>query len=408
MKISTVSYCTKEGHLSELMKDGYPEDLTGLKFGKLEVLYKCALPKRNSYHCKCECDNERDFSRAELIGGHNKSCGNCIHDFTVSGDSGTRIYSSYRHMLDRCYNPNNTEYHNYGGRGIIVCDRWRECYSNFKEDMYEEFKIHASIHGENDTTLDRRDPDGNYCPENCRWLTIAEQQRNKRTTKFIMLNGFTGTLSEHVSRGNIKESTVRNRLYTGMNLADALTFPVQEQTNYFYKGTPLAKYCHDNGIDYKLVSGRIYLGWDIKSAVEAPIGITYKEWIGEKHSIIGLHTLYKGVRIFKYCKDNNICYDMVKHRIYNGWDVNSAIEAPVGVSYNDWLCMTGRVSEVKSKYWYDGHPLAYYCKVNNISYKLVENRLYVGWDIEDAIEAPKGTKYKVWLKMKKDSLDNDQ
>lgn len=402
---------TKEEQLNELMEDGYPEDLTGLKFGKLEIVYKCELPKRNSYHCKCECGNECDHTRSYLISGHNVTCGKCSRDLTVSGDSRTRIYSSYRHMLDRCYNPNNTEYYNYGGRGITVCDRWRECYGNFKEDMYEEFIAHAAIHGENDTTLDRRDPDGNYCPENCRWLTNAEQQRNRRNNRIVTLNGLTGTLVEHIENGNVKDSTVRSRICRGMSPEEALTKDVHTPDKLFYKGIPLAEYCRKNDIDYKLVVSRICDGWDIESAVEAPIYVRYKEWLDEKRSVIGPHLLYKGIFIWKYCKENSLSYETVRQRIYHGWDVDSAIEAPIGVSYNDWLCMTGRANKAKSKYWYGGYPLKYYCKINGIPYKRVENRLYAGWDIEDAINAPKGTQYKTWLKMKennKNSLDNNE
>lgn len=322
------------------MENGYPEDLTGLKFGKLEVVYKCESPKKNSYHCKCECGNECDFRRSLLI--RRKSCGECSYDHTVNGDSSTAIYARYLSMFDRCYNKNNPYYDRYGGRGIKVCDRWKECYGNFKEDMYDSFRKHAEIYGEHDTTLDRLDCDGDYCKENCRWLTNAEQQRNKSSNVLITIDGVTKVLADWIDTSEIGDSTVRNRIHVGMDPKLALTKPLREKYSLYYNGIPVVKYCADNNINYHLVINRLYMGWDLESAVEAPKGVRYKDWINKDDNIplkIRKPLYYKGLSLKQYCVKNNISYPMVLCRIHAGWNIDDALIAPKGTLLKTWLKM---------------------------------------------------------------------
>ena len=401
--------------MEKLREDGYPDDLTGLKFGKLEVMYKCDLPMWNTYHCKCECGNERDFRRSRLINGHNLTCGSCLYDLTVNGDSKSLIYDRYRNMLDRCYNPNCPEYKNYGGRGIKVCDRWKECYSNFKEDMYEEFKIHIKIHGKHDTTLDRIDVDGNYCKENCRWATQKEQARNKQDTIRINVGGITKSLVEWVEIMNLNYATILGRIHHGMNPEQAVMIPIKKINKLYYHDTPLKDYCRENDLSYKLITTRIYQGWDIDSAVEAPKGVRYKDWLNRESGVLpSIHKIiyYEGIPLKQYCRENNLDYSRIVSRLKLGWDIESAIYAPKGVRYKDWVARTNNNSvKVKSDLYYKGIKLKQYCEEHNISYSLVCHRTARGWDIDSAVEAPKGTQYKTWLKMKennKNSLDNSE
>lgn len=91
----------------------------------------------------------------------------------------TRFYQVWADMKRRCTNPRATGYANYGGRGIQVCARW-VIFENFRDDMYASYLTHADAHGEEDTTLERKDVHGSYSHENCLWVTKAEQNRNKR------------------------------------------------------------------------------------------------------------------------------------------------------------------------------------------------------------------------------------
>lgn len=108
--------------------------------------------------------------------------------------STTRIYRAYINMMDRCYNPNHRAFHNYGGRGVAVCEEWRQSYRAFYDWAYAN-GYDPSLSGL-ENSLDRIDVDGDYCPENCRWIPMSEQQANRRETIRLTFNGETHTLIE--------------------------------------------------------------------------------------------------------------------------------------------------------------------------------------------------------------------
>lgn len=116
-------------------------------------------------------------------------------------------------MRRRCYDKNFVGYKNYGGRGISVCDRWKDSFENFYEDMHESFDKHVEKFGEKDTTLDRIDVNGNYCKENCRWETRFVQSINKRNVRIYTFNKKEYNiheLAELFNESNI--TTLRSRL----------------------------------------------------------------------------------------------------------------------------------------------------------------------------------------------------
>jgi len=150
-------------------------DYSGQKFNQITILHKVKAKNKSSafYMCRCDCGTEKIISLAKLKNGNTVSCGcyhktlkpTFIHGHSV-GNRKTRTYITWRMMRQRCYNPNSDQYKWYGGKGIIVCDRWLNSYVDFLEDMGER---------PIGKTIDRLDSDGNYEPDNCRWATAKEQ-----------------------------------------------------------------------------------------------------------------------------------------------------------------------------------------------------------------------------------------
>ena len=163
-------------------------DLTGQTFGRLAVLECVGKNKHGKYlwRCLCSCGNEIIAVGNNLTSGNTGSCGCLRKEFpnnTTHGMKGTKIYSVWCAMKNRCYNQNFSQYDDYGGRGIKVCQRWH-VFQNFYDDVSK-----LPHFGEQRYSLDRIDNGGDYCPENCRWITMKEQENNRRNTVKVMYNG---------------------------------------------------------------------------------------------------------------------------------------------------------------------------------------------------------------------------
>ncbi len=182
------------------------EDLTGRRFERLFVIKFSHRDKtgQSVWECICDCGKKTIAVTTILKRGKKRSCG-CLtlEAVTKHGESFTPTNNIYRNMLQRCYNLNATNYPRYGGRGVTVCDRWRESYSNFREDMGERPE---------GLSLERKDNDKGYSPDNCRWATAKEQARNTRRTRFITFRGETRALTEWAERLNLNDKKLRYQL----------------------------------------------------------------------------------------------------------------------------------------------------------------------------------------------------
>jgi hypothetical protein len=137
----------------------------------------------------------------------------------IHGRSRTPLYYVWKSMKNRCDNPTVRVFPNYGGRGIQVCDRWRDSFVNFLADMGERPSPQHWI--------ERIDNNGHYAPDNCRWATPTEQGRNRRDNRTLSHDGETRTLTDWARHVGLRRETIANRLRWGWDVADALTTPAR-------------------------------------------------------------------------------------------------------------------------------------------------------------------------------------
>ena len=199
-------------------------DLTGLKQGCLTVLNRAENAPgstRARWLCQCDCGRQV-IMRSDVLRRGAGSCGCVSASFDhgeCRGAKPSRLYNIWRDMQARCKNPKNIGYHLYGGRGITVCDEWAK---------FKSFKNWADSAGyAENLTLDRIDPNGPYEPENCRWVTNTEQQRNKRNTVWVEFQGIRRSLPEWAELLGVK----RNLLYKRQNNPEALQKFIAEHWN---------------------------------------------------------------------------------------------------------------------------------------------------------------------------------
>ncbi len=196
-------------------------DLIGKRFGRLLVIKQSDVVKNSQarWICQCDCGNIKTIVGSSLRRGVSNSCG-CAHKemlskkFSKHHQCFTPEYSAWQNMRSRCYNIKNTKYSDYGGRGIGVCDRWKNSFEKFFNDMGNK---PSDIH-----SLDRYpDNDGNYEPNNCRWGTYEQQARNKRNNVWIEQGGIKMIVNDWAKKTGINRGVISRRL-NAKNIDDPL------------------------------------------------------------------------------------------------------------------------------------------------------------------------------------------
>ena len=203
-------------------------DVIGKRFGRLVVLsYSHSVGYCKYYLCQCDCGNQPVVAKPNLLSGRQVSCGckrrESIGELNRLPNGYLRLGKIYRSMKKRCYDPKSNRYKRYGARGIRICDEWLSDINAFRE--------WAVANGYNDNlSIDRIDNDGDYCPENCRWVTISEQSNNTSRTVMIEFNGKRQTLAQWSRELNIPTSTLHNRIRVhGWSVERALTEPIRKK-----------------------------------------------------------------------------------------------------------------------------------------------------------------------------------
>jgi hypothetical protein len=198
-------------------------DITGQRFGRLVAIEIIARPGNTTWRCKCDCGGESTSGGSDLRSGRVESCGcirreraatvlaklNTRHGLSKAGPNGrgTPEYAAWARMRRRCETPTDRVYRHYGGRGITVCQRWRESFEAFLADM-------GPRPGSN-LSLDRLDVNGNYEPGNCRWATQSEQMRNTRRNRYVLVDGARVCVSEAAERLGTTSDRIRGMVKRG-------------------------------------------------------------------------------------------------------------------------------------------------------------------------------------------------
>ena len=205
---------------------GKLKDITGQRFGRLVV---SGYAGKGHYHCICDCGEERDVLRRNLIVGKQISCGCYAREINAKrmkthGKSNSPLYKVWNAMRDRCKNPNNKSYKTYGAEGKKVCDEWQK---------FKPFYDWAMSHGyKQGLQIDRIDTNGNYEPSNCRFVQQIENENNRRDTKRVVYNNKEYTLRQLADEFKIKRRILYDRIYEQrFTVEEAIKLPVKIGNN---------------------------------------------------------------------------------------------------------------------------------------------------------------------------------
>jgi hypothetical protein len=252
----------------------------GDRFNRLVVTGSPVVLKKNwpaKYPVRCDCGKEGMARGWDLVHGTQKSCG-CLQREAVSarnktrkthGGTNTRLYQTWSNMWDRCSNSNTRSYEGYGGRGITICKEW---------EGFAAFKEWAEANGYADNlTIDRKQNDDGYNPENCRWVTTKENNRNKRYHRLLTAFGETKMIAEWVEddRCQVSLSTLQGRVRKGWHDEDAISKPSCDQRRFltaFGETKSLVEWTKDERCrtNRAALQERLNMGWEDERAISTP------------------------------------------------------------------------------------------------------------------------------------------
>lgn len=215
-------------------------DILNQKFGRLTAIEKSNnICGKTAWKCICDCGNIAYVTTSNLTCNRIKSCG-CIKQELLMrrnithNQRHTRLYEVWKGIKQRCYNPKHRAYHNWGGRGIKMCEDWKNNFQSFHDWSYANGYCPENQKDEkNKLTIDRIDVNGNYEPSNCRWVKRSKQARNTRANKIISYRNEEYCLVEWCEILDLYYSTVSARLLKGWSVERAFETP----TNKSYNGT---------------------------------------------------------------------------------------------------------------------------------------------------------------------------
>lgn len=343
----------------------------GQKYGRITILeifpYEKSMGSQRNGLVVCDCSPDKPYQMNiyNLGTGHTKSCGcfsqeRAVETNTTHGYSKKDIYSIFHKMIARCYKEEVKNYHNYGGRGIKVCDRWLEPngqgFLNFLEDMGERPSKNHSI--------DRINVNGNYEPSNCRWATPKEQANNKQYHRFITANGKTQNLSQWSKEIGIESSVILGRLKLGWTEETAINIPLIDCNKYYeYQGEIISHQdlANKHNINEATLRNRLSKGMSMEDALSLPD--LHKKWLTYKNETKS---------VVEWSKSLGIPCKLIYGRLDEGWSVEDALSKP---------------KHKPTTYTHDKKTLTLseWSKLTGISYKLLWKRIKNGMTIGEAI-----------------------
>lgn len=194
--------------------------LVGQRFGKLTVLNRADHNSKSGnamWVCRCDCSSTVTVIGSHLRSGHTTSCGCNRISERSNGHSKDRLYRTWKGMHNRCYDPNHDHYKWYGGKGISICYQWHS---------FMTFRTWAIANGyTDDLTIERIKSDGNYCPENCKWVDMKVQANNRSNNRILWHNGKQYTATQLAEAHGLSPHTVFNRLKLGWTIDQIVNSP---------------------------------------------------------------------------------------------------------------------------------------------------------------------------------------